>query len=493
MALSKVSRYLLAYIVVSAGLLAWLVYDLLLLTSNFLSFVSELTDGYKLLIVVNFLFLFAIAIAKFVQWVLFGELRIIESEHLVEKLPFVFVNLLLVVSQDDNIIFNCVLLLLTILSKTFHIILMDRVDFFHMKIVNNSSNETYTRTSVVLKYALNVFPVLLVATVVLDFMVAKLLAYDVFQGVNSVVCLLIGFHFAVEGVQALTYLGKLLLNIYELVVYRVGHANSDEDDDEDDELVWENKGLYTKSVDIASASLRAVSHLGFIYLLMFHSGSSLPLSILHSTFSALRSLVVEVKLLLSFIELSKRLDSQLQDATDEDLNDVDSLCIICREDMHLNAQYRELHNTDVPTRKKPKKLRCNHILHMGCLKDWLERLENCPLCRRSVFAEEQPAPDPQPPAAAQAAEVAAQAADQDNLPNAILARAFANQAPLTAAEPPPPSSNSSTPIPVISTRDLPAPPRDWAIFPIQRRDDGFDVVLLPTLTATLKARDLNDL
>lgn len=59
------------------------------------------------------------------------------------------------------------------------------------------------------------------------------------------------------------------------------------------------------------------------------------------------------------------------DATAEELAAVDALCIICRDEMEVG-----------------KKLPCGHILHQHCLRSWLERQQVCPLCRRSVFAEE---------------------------------------------------------------------------------------------------------
>lgn len=38
-------------------------------------------------------------------------------------------------------------------------------------------------------------------------------------------------------------------------------------------------------------------------------------------------------------------------------------------------------------RIRPKKLPCGHILHLGCLKSWLERQQVCPTCRRPVASE----------------------------------------------------------------------------------------------------------
>lgn len=68
------------------------------------------------------------------------------------------------------------------------------------------------------------------------------------------------------------------------------------------------------------------------------------------------------------------------DATQQDL-DQENTCIICREDMRvwdLNA------NPGALDRIRPKKLPCGHILHLGCLKSWLERQQVCPTCRSPV-------------------------------------------------------------------------------------------------------------
>lgn len=71
------------------------------------------------------------------------------------------------------------------------------------------------------------------------------------------------------------------------------------------------------------------------------------------------------------------------DATQEEL-DQENTCIICREDMRvwdLNA------NPGALDRTRPKKLPCGHILHLGCLKSWLERQQVCPTCRSPVTAD----------------------------------------------------------------------------------------------------------
>ena len=57
-------------------------------------------------------------------------------------------------------------------------------------------------------------------------------------------------------------------------------------------------------------------------------------------------------------------------ATEEELNSSDRLCIICREDMQA-----------------AKKLDCGHMFHFKCLKSWLERQQSCPTCRSPILAK----------------------------------------------------------------------------------------------------------
>ena len=59
------------------------------------------------------------------------------------------------------------------------------------------------------------------------------------------------------------------------------------------------------------------------------------------------------------------------DATPEELMNVDNVCIICREEMTGNGS--------------AKKLPCNHIFHVSCLRSWFQRQQTCPTCRMDVL------------------------------------------------------------------------------------------------------------
>ncbi|CAL5201171.1 unnamed protein product [Lathyrus oleraceus] len=67
------------------------------------------------------------------------------------------------------------------------------------------------------------------------------------------------------------------------------------------------------------------------------------------------------------------LHAALPDATAEELRAYDDECAICREAM-----------------AKAKKLNCNHLFHLACLRSWLDQglteMYTCPTCRKPLFA-----------------------------------------------------------------------------------------------------------
>ncbi|KAI5969608.1 CIN8 [Candida margitis] len=389
---------------------------------------------------------------KILQLSLFGTLRMIEVEHLLEKLPIFAINLFLnLATGDQNILLNVLLMGIAMTFKVVHVIMFDRLDLLNLQIFNKLNDDEFgdrvKLKDVIGYYIGSVNFWLNILLVAVDFSVAKFLVYDVFQGVNSFTCLLFGFQFAVQGVEALTNFAKLLLGFYEIVFYKVrrnnrevererelaregveeveeevdmtledaeadgveaneaeaneadgtetdaadadeaeeGEIEIDNDDDNELDYVWENKPYYGKAIDISSAVLTSISYICFIYLLTIHSGLSLPLSMLQGTYSSLRKAWIQISQLMSLIESSKRLDTQLPNATKEDLERSDNSCLICLDDMYSVEEYHRLFKKPQAPRRAPKKLQCNHILHMGCLKEWLERSDSCPLCRRKVF------------------------------------------------------------------------------------------------------------
>jgi E3 ubiquitin-protein ligase synoviolin len=118
-------------------------------------------------------------------------------------------------------------------------------------------------------------------------------------------------------------------------------------------------------------------------------------------FLTARSFTKRLTAFMKYRRATKDMNTLYEDATVEDIQREDT-CIICREEMRpwsvTNPQPPPAAPGAIPParpattvneRSRPKKLPCGHILHLGCLKSWLERQQMCPTCRRSVVVDPQ--------------------------------------------------------------------------------------------------------
>lgn len=127
----------------------------------------------------------------------------------------------------------------------------------------------------------------------------------------------------------------------------------------------------------------------------------LPIHIMRDLFITARSFLKRLAAFVRYRSATRDMNQKYEDATVEDIQREDT-CIICREEMRpwsvTNPQAPPVEPGALPParpaatvneRTRPKKLPCGHILHLGCLKSWLERQQVCPTCRRPVV-ENQP-------------------------------------------------------------------------------------------------------
>ncbi|KAI9048903.1 hypothetical protein LZ554_006756 [Drepanopeziza brunnea f. sp. 'monogermtubi'] len=171
---------------------------------------------------------------------------------------------------------------------------------------------------------------------------------------------------------------------------------SEDDVDEMDIEVpgWEAKGHWVLTLDLITDFVKLGIYISFFVILLMFYG--LPIHIMRDLFMTARSFMKRLAAFIKYRQATKDMNSRYGDATIEDIQREDT-CIICREEMRPWS----VTNPDVPPaapgaapqarpattineRTRPKKLPCGHILHLGCLKSWLERQQVCPTCRRPV-------------------------------------------------------------------------------------------------------------
>jgi E3 ubiquitin-protein ligase synoviolin len=151
-------------------------------------------------------------------------------------------------------------------------------------------------------------------------------------------------------------------------------------------------GMYVLYLDFVFDFLRLlVSAVFFTLVFQFYG---LPLHLVRQTWSTFRSfrksLLAVTRYRRATLNMNERytrqavtdftsdgflwrttLDGSFPDATAEDIRRFDPTCIVCRDEMTTG-----------------KKLPCGHILHVHCLRRWLERSQNCPICTQTVFRED---------------------------------------------------------------------------------------------------------
>ena len=117
---------------------------------------------------------------------------------------------------------------------------------------------------------------------------------------------------------------------------------------------------------------------------------------MRDVFLTIKSFLSRVTAFLRYRQATRDMNERYPDATKEEVERED-VCIVCRDDMVAwqdniaNAQRIGANQPPGRTARpvdqssRPKKLPCGHVLHFGCLRNWLERQQSCPTCRQSVL------------------------------------------------------------------------------------------------------------
>lgn len=107
----------------------------------------------------------------------------------------------------------------------------------------------------------------------------------------------------------------------------------------------------------------------------------LPMHIMRDVYLTFSAFAKRIQDYSNYRKATQNMNDRYSDATAEELNN-DNTCIVCREAM---LPYGPEGNAARPNESlRAKKLPCGHILHLRCLKAWLERQQTCPTCRRPV-------------------------------------------------------------------------------------------------------------
>lgn len=393
-------------LVFTAGVYVLTIYCVIMACQSSVSYLQialKLSEGFNILIITIFTLLNSAILWQCLTSLLFGELRLIEHEHIFERLPYAVIGTIFMFSTFNEKYFftlaTCALVLLYL--KVFHWILRDRLDL----LVQGINEHTTWKDLVFNRYICNLILLVSIDVYVISFCISKsyVIASSLFMsaakpilggGSNITQRALIYIMQAMEFTNLLIDLMNLSMNTalhyYEFYL-STKHSHIDfnhipaegEDEEEEDDTQFnglEGKFMYEKLIDVITRFLQTLVHIVMALVL------NLPLMLIKDIFVDIYVLYDSSKSLLAIWRNSKQLDTKLPTMTPEDLaNDpnFDNVCIVCMDDLLPGDGQRENANAN----KKPKKLPCGHILHLSCLKNWMERSQTCPICRLPVFNE----------------------------------------------------------------------------------------------------------
>uniref|UniRef100_A0A672ZWM4 RING-type E3 ubiquitin transferase n=1 Tax=Sphaeramia orbicularis TaxID=375764 RepID=A0A672ZWM4_9TELE len=313
-------------------------------------------------------FVLVFLLGKFMRKVFFGQLRAAEMEHLIERSWYAVTEtcLAFTVFRDDFSPRFVALFTLLLFLKCFHWLAEDRVDF-----MERSPNISWV-------FHLRVLS-LMALLGILDFLFVNHACNSIITRGASVQ-LVFGFEYAILLTMVLTTFIKYVLHTVDL----------------QSENPWDNKAVYMLYTELFTGFIKVLLYIAFMTIMI--KVHTFPLFAIRPMYLAMRQFKKAVTDAIMSRRAIRNMNTLYPDATPEDLQASDNVCIICREEMVTGA----------------KKLPCNHIFHSSCLRSWFQRQQTCPTCRMDVLRAsnnnnqtpapaQAPPPAPAPPANAPAA------------------------------------------------------------------------------------------
>uniref|UniRef100_A0A7N8XPG0 RING-type E3 ubiquitin transferase n=1 Tax=Mastacembelus armatus TaxID=205130 RepID=A0A7N8XPG0_9TELE len=349
-------------------------------------------------------FVLVFLLGKFMRKVFFGQLRAAEMEHLIERSWYAVTEtcLAFTVFRDDFSPRFVALFTLLLFLKCFHWLAEDRVDF-----MERSPNISWVFHMRVLS--------LMGLLGVLDFLFVNHACHSIITRGASVQ-LVFGFEYAILLTMVLTTLIKYVLHTIDL----------------QSENPWDNKAVYMLYTELFTGFIKVLLYIAFMTIMI--KVHTFPLFAIRPMYLAMRQFKKAVTDAIMSRRAIRNMNTLYPDATPEDLQASDNVCIICREEMVTGA----------------KKLPCNHIFHSSCLRSWFQRQQTCPTCRMDVLRASNnnqtpapaQAPPPAPPAPANAPPAPPANGETYLISRHVSVTVYSVLSSLVSSMPPPPPSLS---------------------------------------------------
>lgn len=305
-----------------------------------------LSDSLCVWVLVNTACCFLMLVAKLIQYVVFGPLRVSERQHLKDKFwnfifyKFIFIFGVLNVQTVEEVVMWC--------------LWFSGLVFLHLMVQLCKDRFEYLSFSPTTPMSSHIR--------VLTLLIAMLLSCC---GL-AVVCAVIGY---THGMHTLAFMAaeSLLVTVrtahvilrYVIHLWDLNHEGT-----------WEGKGTYVYYTDfVMELTLLSLDLMHHIHMLLFGN-----------IWLSMASLVIFMQLRYLFHEVQRRIrrhknylrvvgnmEARFAVATPEELAVNNDDCAICWDSM-----------------QSARKLPCGHLFHNSCLRSWLEQDTSCPTCRMSL-------------------------------------------------------------------------------------------------------------
>ncbi|ETW08937.1 hypothetical protein H310_01419 [Aphanomyces invadans] len=133
------------------------------------------------------------------------------------------------------------------------------------------------------------------------------------------------------------------------------------------EGTWTNKFTYVFYLELVTEIVKLIVYLIFFMIIFTYYG--MPLHLLRDLWMSIQNLQRRIVAYFRYRRITANMNERFPNPTEEEMNETDRICIICREEMTLETA---------------KKLPCTHIFHLNCLRMWLQRQQSCPTCRSNI-------------------------------------------------------------------------------------------------------------
>ncbi|XP_035207244.1 E3 ubiquitin-protein ligase AMFR-like [Stegodyphus dumicola] len=289
---------------------------------------------------VNMVYCLMILVGKCIQKFVFGDLRVVEQQHIKDKFwnfvfyKFIFIFGVMNVQYMDEVVMWCGWFSIV---GAFHLLSQLCKDRFeYLSFSPTTPKWTHLRLFALIFFIL---------------------------AVSVSLCIIVGFYaslntfFFMASEWTLVILRTLyVLMRYILHLYDVTH-----------EGIWERRGVYNYYCEfVFELTSYIVDFLHHLHMLLwgniFLSMASLVICMqLRCLFNEIQRKLIRHK---NYLRVSKHMENNYPLATKEELEANSDDCAICWDRMET-----------------ARKLPCGHMFHTSCLHSWLEQVSNCPTCR----------------------------------------------------------------------------------------------------------------